>query len=369
MNRLYTTLALFFLISVSGVLYLFSGQQTFPSSAKPQTPTAPYDYIVEDFKIHSVDQETIIGGTLTLPQGQGPFPAAILLSVAGPNDRDQAFAGHRGFHVLADHLTKNGFAVARYDDRGIGVSGGSYFDASWEDYASDANAVAQFLGKDLRINPDKIGFIGMSQGGPIGALASVKYEPAAFVVLLSAPGLNGPEALSLQLENTLAISGIQGDQANQYRALFTEFMSIVQRDPSSTQTRVQLIKFLNGPGRALIPAYQFMPKDTEGLADVLLGPWYQSNLNFDPVKTYSPISSRVLALGGSLDLIAPPSQHLVAISDLYKQTQHQNITTIEIDGLNHLLQEAVTGLPTEYAKLENSFSDSALDAITQWLKE
>lgn len=369
MNRQFAGVIFLLVVAAGAALLFWSGQAPVTASVKPQTPQPPFPYSVEDIVVDVPVQNVLLAGTLTMPQGEGPHPAVILLSVAGPNDRDQSFAGHAGFHVLADHLTRAGIAVARFDDRNVGGSTGDYFATSWNELSDDALAAFASLQADPRIDADSIGFAGMSQGGAIGALAAAKNEDVAFLVLMSAPGLPGVEALTMQLEKTLSVSGVEGERADQYRALFTDFMDIVQSDPEDPATAERLRAFLNGPGGALIPPYRFLPRDADSLVDVLLGPWYRSNVNFDPQAVYSGVNVPVLALGGAKDFVAPPEYHLAGIEAILRDTPDSDVTTITFAGLNHLLQEAETGLPTEYASLENSFSPEALEAIEDWIAE
>ncbi len=185
--------------------------------------------------------------------------------------------------------------------------------------------------------------------------------------MLSAPGLPGRSALETQFEDTLRISNVSGEDAQAYRALFREYMEIVGADLSQGTTRLKLIEFLRGPGRALVPPYGFLPQDAESLSDVLLGAWYQSNLNFEPATAYEQLSIPVLAIGGGKDIVAPPHRHLTAIERIVSAAPTHDIDVRVLDGLNHLLQDARTGLPNEYAKLETSFSPSALEVIEHWL--
>lgn len=369
MNRAFAILIFIVTFGVAAVVFWLGRESDEVVALKPQTPVPPYSYNVEDILVTTSDPTVALGGTLTVPFGEGPFPAVILLSVAGPNDRDQSFAGHKGFHVLADHLASNGVVVARFDDRGVGDSAGDYFDASWKDLSEDALAVVARLKSDSRIDPSKIGFAGMSQGGAIGALAAQTDSEIAFLVLMSAPGLPGEEALSLQLEKTLEVSGVKGDRAARYRKLFHEFMEIAKSDPEDLATRLRMKEFLSGPGKALIPPYQFMPGDTDGLADVLLGPWYRSNIFFDPQTTYGALEIPVLAIGGERDFVAPPDHHLANIERILAQAPSSDITITVFPRLNHLLQEAETGLPIEYASLQNSLSPDALITVSEWIDD
>lgn len=207
----------------------------------------------------------------------------------------------------------------------------------------------------------------MSQGGAVGALAAQRRPASAFLVLLSAPGVDGRAALRAQLEATLRLSGIAGSMAEQYRALFDQFTGIVlDRAAGRDAQRQRMLTFLAGPGRALIPPYAFIPRETEPLADMLLGDWYFSNVSFDPAQTYAGLAVPVLAIGGALDPVAPPAIHLPAIEALLGSGPHDR-RIVTLPRGNHLLQSATTGLPTEYRTIDHAISPEALDTITTWL--
>lgn len=363
------TIAAVFACAVIGAAaaIVFLDDEATNQVGKPQTPKPPFPYAVEEIFVDTPDGAARLAGSLTIPHGAGPHPAVVLLSVAGPTDRDQSFAGHKGFLVLADRLTREGYAVARFDDRGAGASTGDYFDASWRMLADDAVAITERLAGDPRIDHARIGLAGMSQGGAVAALAAHGETNLAFIILMSAPGLPGQEALALQLEKTIEASGIDGERAEKYRGLFRDYMGIVTGDPVTEETRDRLRRFLQGPGRALIPPYGFLPRDDEGLINVLLGRWYRSNLFFDPATTYGDISVPTLIIGGGKDFIAPADINVPAIERQLAGAPAASVTTIVIPGLNHLLQDAETGLPTEYASLKSSFSTAAMDEIVKWL--
>lgn len=372
MNREIAALTIVVMATIGAALVWLGGVDDRASGLKPQTPVAPFPYTSETFALPRQDEDIVIGGTLTIPHGRDRFPAVVLLSVAGPNDRDQSFAGHKGFMVLADRLTRAGYAVARYDDRGVGASGGVYFEASWSALANDAAAVARMLAADRRIDPGRIGFAGMSQGGPVGAMAGSALSAAgamdpAFLILMSAPGLHGRDALRRQLETTFIALNVDPQTADRYRHLFEEYLAIVSERPDRPETKERLVAFLRGPGRGLIPSYRFLPESPDALADVLLGEWYRSNLEFDPYTVYVGVSAPVLAIGGGMDLVAPPTEHLASIEGILANAPTNDVTVRRFEGLNHLLMEAETGMPNEYAKLSNSFSDEAAATIVDWL--
>jgi pimeloyl-ACP methyl ester carboxylesterase len=161
--------------------------------ARPQEPTLPVPYVVEDLSFDNAVGGVTLAGTLTLPEGDGPFPAAVLVSGSGPQDRDESLLGHKPFLVLADHLTRHGIAVLRYDDRGVGGSSGDFSAATSEDFADDALAGIAHLANDPRIDADAIGIVGHSEGGIVGPMAARHSNSVSYVVMLAGPGVTGLE--------------------------------------------------------------------------------------------------------------------------------------------------------------------------------
>ena len=158
------------------------------TSKRPQEPVKPYPYKSEEVVFTNKTDGVTLKGTLTIPDSPGPFRAVILLSGSGPNDRDQLVWGHRVFLVLADYLTRQGIAVLRYDDRGVGRSGGNYDEASFENFSLDAIAACEYLKTRPEIFQDHIGFIGHSEGGAIAPIAASESDEVSFIVLMAGPG-------------------------------------------------------------------------------------------------------------------------------------------------------------------------------------
>jgi len=150
---------------------------------------------------------------------RGRFPASILLSDSGPNDRDESIAGHRPFLVFADHLTRKGIAVLRFDKRGIGKSTGDYASATTEDFAADAQTAIAYLKTRKEIDAKKIGLIGHSEGGLIAPLLAAHSSDVAWIVLLAGPGLKGEDALLLQSELILKTAGVNDGEVARTLAL------------------------------------------------------------------------------------------------------------------------------------------------------
>src|SRR5690606_29142835 len=139
---------------------------------RPQEPKAPFPYYSEDITFKNEKEGITLAGTLTLPEKTGNYPAVILISGSGPSNRNEEIADHKPFLLLADHLTKNGIAVLRFDDRGVGESGGDFQKATSADFATDVEAAFKYLKTRPEINKKKIGLLGHSEGGMIAPMVA-----------------------------------------------------------------------------------------------------------------------------------------------------------------------------------------------------
>ena len=158
---------------------------------KPQTPKEPYPYNVREMTVSSQGDSVVLSGTLTIPSIDKKHPAIILIAGSGPMNRDEEIFGHKPFAVLADYFTRQGFAVFRYDKRGIGKSTGNYKIATTCDFAEDVKSIVATLSELPNIDDKNIGLIGHSEGGIIAPMVANEMEAVKYIVLLAAPGLQG----------------------------------------------------------------------------------------------------------------------------------------------------------------------------------
>ena len=112
---------------------------------RPQTPHPPFPYRSDDVGYENTVQQVHLAGTLTLPEGKGPFPVVLLITGSGQQDRDETIFDHKPFLVIADYLTRRGIAVLRVDDRGAGQSTGNFAASNTADFATDAEASVAYL--------------------------------------------------------------------------------------------------------------------------------------------------------------------------------------------------------------------------------
>ena len=170
----------------------------FPEIIRPQTPKKPYPYREEDVAYENPAANVRIAGTLTLPEGKGPFPAVLLIAGSGPLDRDETVHFHKPFLVLADHLTRQGIAVLRVDKRGVGKTTGEFAEATILDLADDVRAGVEYLKSRKEIDPKRIGLLGHSEGGVVGPILASQSPDVAFLVMLAGVGQNNGDIIIFQ---------------------------------------------------------------------------------------------------------------------------------------------------------------------------
>jgi pimeloyl-ACP methyl ester carboxylesterase len=332
---------------------------------RPQTPKAPFPYLSTDITFPNAQAGIKLAGTFTVPQGKGPFPAVVLLTGSGPEDRNSTIYGHQPFAVLADYLTRRGIAVLRFDDRGVGKSEGSLATASAADYATDAAAAMAWLRAQPNIDKKHVGLAGHSEGGTAAILAAGQKAGPDFLVLLAAPGLPGDEMI---VQQVLAMNRLKTQDAATLAAIEKQqrqLLSIIQQNPDNEKAHVLLRDLLN-PTHSTDP--QVVAAVNRSLAQ-LTSPEYRHILADQPSKTLPLVHCPVLALGGSKDIQVVATSHLAAIEQGLKAGGNRDVTVRELPGLNHLFQTATTGGVAEYATIEETFSPTALQIISDWVTQ
>ena len=337
---------------------------------RPQEPKPPYPYTVKDVTFADAKGGVTLAGTLTIPTGSGPFPAVVLVAGSGPNGRDEDVFGHKIFLVLADYLTRQGLAVLRYDKRGIGQSTGNYTLATSTDFTDDALAGVQYLKTTPRIRHGLIGLIGHSEGGLIAPLAATRSRDVAFIVLLAGTGLTGEQILLRQSALIARGMGAPESAVAQQQALSGQIYAVLKTEPGDAAARRKIEALMTQATATLPPAAREASlKQSEAQTAMLLSPWFRFFLTYDPAPTLRRVRCPVLALNGSRDLQVPPQEDLAAISAALKAGGNADHTIQELPGLNHLFQPCLTGLPSEYATIEETFSPEALQGISGWIEK
>lgn len=338
---------------------------------RPQTPQAPFPYTVHEVTFTNERDGTTLAGTLTIPSGTGPFPAAILLTVAGPNDRDQSHGSpqHKPFMVLADHLTRQGIAVLRTDDRGIGGSSGDIFESTMEDFAYDALAGFNMLKKRPDIKASQIGFIGNSEGTLVGPMAAAINEETAFIITLGGMGIKGSEVILDQVSAIGKLGGLDATGIEKLRDHTQNLFKAVQKETNPEKAAKRLRKLLANSEKPEMDERLFLvPKSVDEQIRIFSSPWYRYQVNFDPAPVLQTITCPFLALHGSKDPFVAPDKNLEAIAGHLRKAGNRQYATVLLPDVNHVFQDATSGSPLDYNQNETSFSPRALELITSWLK-
>lgn len=333
---------------------------------RPQTPEPPYPYIAEEVSFPNASAGITLAGTLTIPQGEGPFPAAVLITGSGAQNRDEELAGHRPFLVLADYLARNGIAVLRYDDRGFGSSGGEYQSADINDFASDAVSAMEYLRTRPEIEPGEIGLIGHSEGGMITYIIAAQGGDAAFIVSMAGPAVDGEKFMSEQRRLILGAMGMPESVYEESQKLSEAVIAVTDKYP------LEFIRQnVDSLATTLVPAdMQDNPRALDQLKAGLLQtttPEMLSLLRYRPAAYLDKIECPVLAIVGERDLQVPPS---TVEKPLREGVRPGTPLTVKVyPELNHLFQHAATGLPTEYGEIEETISPEVLADIAAWIRE
>lgn len=340
---------------------------------RKQDPVKPYPYTEEEVVYENKEAGIKLAGTLTLPRSEGPFPAVILITGSGPQNRDEEIMGHRPFLVLSDYLTRRGIAVLRVDDRGTGGSTGNFSQATTEDFVGDVLTGVDFLKNREEIDSSRIGLIGHSEGGLIAPMAAVKSPDIAFIVLMAAPGLTGEEILYMQSDRIARAQGASNETIGKNEALMKKMFSVVKEEENNTIAEEKLSEIL----RAELVNLSEPERESSGYSEAaiesqateLSSPWMRFFLTYDPRPALVKVKCPVLAINGEKDLQVLPEENLRAIDEALKAGGNKDYTVKELPGLNHLFQTAKTGSPLEYAKIEETISPAALEILGNWISK
>jgi pimeloyl-ACP methyl ester carboxylesterase len=340
---------------------------------RPQTPKPPFPYKSEDVSYTNKAGGVTLAGTLTLPEGPGPFPAVVLISGSGAQDRDETIFQHKPFLVLADALTRRGVAVLRVDDRGVGGSTGSIPRSTTEDFAGDVLAGVGFLKSRKDIDGRKIGLVGHSEGGVIAPIAAARSWDVAYIVLLAGTGLPGDAIVKMQARLILKALGMSDESIERRLKVQSEILEIAktERDPQAAEAK--MLAAVDKAKEGFSESEKAELKDMGPMVDAQLkairSPWLRFFLAYDPRPALAKMTCPVLAVIGEKDLQVPPKENLEAIEKTLKQAGNPRVTVQEIPGVNHLFQTCKTGSPAEYATIEETIAPAALETVVGWIVE
>ncbi|UUW09128.1 alpha/beta fold hydrolase [Flavobacterium plurextorum] len=327
--------------------------------ARPQESQKPYPYYTEEVKFENKTDNVVLAGTLSLPKKEGNFPAVILITGSGRQNRDEELLGHKPFLVLADYLTKKGIAVLRFDDRGAGESTGDFSKASTIDFSKDVEAGVDYLKTRKEIDKKKIGLIGHSEGGLIAPIIAGNSKDIDFIVLLAGPGLRGDTLLLLQTELIERQSGVSNEEIKKRQEILKGAYDLVVASSANDENfKNSVSTYFNS---------KFDENQAKAATNQITSNWWYTFIKMDPAVALAKVKCPVLALNGSKDLQVPAEVNLQVIEKTLAKAGNKKVTAKILPNLNHLFQECKTGSPDEYEKIEQTFSPIALEEISSWV--
>ena len=355
----------------SGAAGTFSVERGMEGAEQPDEPEEPVPYREEEIFFENGDLH--FEGTLTLPEGEGPFPAAVMITGSGAQNRDEELVEFPVFRVIADHLTRRGIAVYRYDDRGIGGSTGNVALSTTSDFADDVLSAVARLSEHEDVDLTRIGLIGHSEGGVVAPLAVTRSESVAFMVLLAGTSVSGAEIIYEQAALIARAEGADEDAIADQRRLQRRMFDALSKGEDLDRFREELAEAFREEIESATPEKRediadidaFVASRVQQQITQLETPWFRYFLVYDPATALRQTTVPVLGLFGELDLQVAPGQNRGPMAEAL--SGNRDVTIEVISGANHLFQAAETGSPSEYATLEKAFVDGFLQTISDWI--
>jgi len=317
-----------------------------------------------------------ISGTLTLPAEEGVSPAVILIAGYGQNDRDYTLMKHKLFVVLAEHLTKLGLAVLRFDKRGVGKSTGDYASATSRDFADDVLAGIECLKTRKDIDASRIGLIGHSEGGMIASMLAAESKDVAFIVLMAGVVQTAVNDLVAQTAKQMKADGASDELLTQDRELRTHIFEIIKQEADAKVVKATLLTLMQDYWNHLpeplklesekIP-FAITESNINGMIDVFNSAWYRYFISCKPTGFLKQIKVPVLAIYGDCDWVTSSQPSIAVITKALKVAKNSNLTAIEFSNMNHWLQTCKSGALAEYSTIEEAISSVALKTISDWI--
>ena len=325
-------------------------------NAKNVRLTPPYREEEATFSNMSVNAR--LSGTLTIPAGSGPFPAVVLLSDSGPQDRDGTVGDFAPLGQLADYLTRRGVAVLRFDDRGVGKSSGTPATTT-ADLVSDAQAALNFLRTRPEIDLAHLGLVGHGEGGNVALLAAAQPLPPAFVVTLAAYGLPGRDIVVQQQATTLRTLGTETPQIEAATKRQQAMLEIIRQTTDNAQAQAIVANMLKQNNGAIDNV------TAQSSAAEMTSTRYRYFLAFNPIERLSAVACPVLLLNGGADLTINAETNLNALKG--GLSKNKGVVVKKLAGVNHLFQPESTKWPIVNGQPQPNFSPEAEETIREWI--
>ena len=366
-NKITTGCALLLIVLLSGLSAVNAG--TFGEKEDEEM-----SYIQEEVVFSNKD--VTLAGTLTLPRTSGRHPAVVLLHGSGPLNRDQEIFDMKYFWIIADHLTRRGIAVLRYDSRGVGGSSGAPYQFTLSDVAEDALAAIHFLKNRSDINRAQIGLCGQSQGGIVAPLAASRSEDVAFIVCLAGNGIPGEKAHIAQMTAIAKADGASAQDIEGGVENLKRIISLIREEANEAEIRPLITTLLKNQ-LSMSQENENETKESEKAVDAHVdcdlslykSPWFRFFIDYNPKPALEEVVCPALFLFGGLDTQVPAEVHRMAIWDVLNKSGNNDYTLKTIPKANHGFQCAKTGSPSEYMNLEKKFAPGFLEMVSDWMLE
>ena len=342
-----------------------------------QDPTDfPYSRTVVNFP--GGVEGVVMAGELTVPESGAPKALLVLVSGSGPQDRNCYLGSqinHSPFLVLSDYLTRLGYGVLRYDDRGVGESTGNFANATSADLASDAAAAIRYLRGVPGMEKMAIGIAGHSEGGIIAPMVAAEDDQLDFVILLAGPGMP-IDSLMLEQRRQVAKSmgmpeyAIKRDEpALRAGYTFIKENTLLDQDQFVeglySVFEEQLVNLPEALRKSIVDPRAFNAQYVKPLSS----PWMRYFIAFNPQDYLQKLTIPILAINGTSDVQVPAMDNLNAISKAMAISGNRDATVLPLLGLNHLFQPSETGALSEYGTIKTTFDPAALKVVGDWLEE
>ncbi len=344
-----------------------------------QEPLPPFSYETMEVTFDNHDAGITLAGTITKPQNNPKAPCILLISGMGPTNRDgNSMYGHKLFLLLADFLTKQGYATLRFDKRGIGGSTGSFNpQITINDLAQDAQAGLEYLKSLEFIDQSRIGLLGNSEGGLIASLlASQRNDIHSFISLAGAVA-NDPKILAQQIKTQLGFDGASSRLQNAMEQLMEKIFTMIKNNADIQETEAELLKLATDALHALSEdieqeAEQYIfavsLKNLSSKIAFYNGPYYRSILNQNIKSMLQKIACPFLALYGDKDFMAPELM-IPYIENIMDKSNNKEYQVLDTPGINHAFQPCKTGALSEYASIKETIDPRVLNIINEWLEK
>lgn len=330
---------------------------------RPQEPKPKFNYKIEDVTFENKEAKIKLAGTLTTPHGNGKFPTVILVAGSGPNDRDEELFGHKPFLVIADYLTQRGYAVLRYDKRGVASSEGDFAAATVFDFANDTKAAIEYLKSRKEIDSKKIGIWGHSEGGQVAQIVAAQDPLVHFIILMASPAIGGDEILMHQTKVLAENAKLSQSEIDELQDENKAVYSIIKQGKDIASIKKELVTYFKSNKNYK----DATDSQINGKAASLATDWMKAFLQFNSQEYLSKINCHVLALNGNKDIQVPATENLASIAAHIGNKD--KLLVMAYRDLNHMFQPANTGMPDEYGEIETTIEPKVLEDIINWLNK